>query len=558
MKEVNQMLSVWIDFYLFCILLALFIYALTVNNITTLHKAYLAFHSLMMLWPICNFIINITPDQQLQWFFLNVAFIGLSFLGFGWLMFSLVLTRKFHGLKRSFFYLSAAPAVLCSILATTNPWHFMFTQSSGGGWAVRTYGSLFWFFFISGLGYLLVSTVLIFKTAVNAAEGNMKKQVSLCMWGVVILMIFSQLDILFNVAFFPLFGVVPGLTSFGIVLSAVCFVIAINKYDLFRIVNIAQREVIDSMAIGMFVIDKDGIILDLNKSATRFLKTQAGRNFEMKDLLQLSEADGPDSIFLEEYNTNKLKSLQAEVKIIGEQTLHVSIHVSPVLDGKKNLLGRIITLNDVTELRSLLEQNNENNAILRQQNEELLRIQEELYDVNKKLEKATITDDLTDCYNKRYLMQQLAYEILVSQRYNIPFSILLIDVDNFKLINDAYGHLIGDNVLRSVVEAIKSKLRRSDILARFGGDEFIIYVPNTDRKGAFILAEKVRSAIENHWISSSRGDLRVTVSVGLISIKAEAGIFGSPENFLEELLARTDRALYDSKANGRNCVVFAE
>ena len=210
------------------------------------------------------------------------------------------------------------------------------------------------------------------------------------MWGVVILLIFSQLDILFNVALFPNFGVVPGLTSFGIVISAICYVIAIHKYDLFRIATIAQREVVDSMAIGMFVIDKDEIVLDLNKSATKFLNTQAGRNFDIKELFQLSETDGLNSIFLEEYNTNKLKSLQTEVKLIKEQTLHVSINVSPVLDGKKNLLGRIITLNDVTELRSLLEQNNEKNVILSQQNNELLRIQEELYEVNKKLEKAVV------------------------------------------------------------------------------------------------------------------------------------------------------------------------
>lgn len=550
------MLSVWMDFYLFCILLALFIYVLTVNNITTLHKAYLAFHSLMMLWPICNFIINITPDQQVQWLFLNIAFIGLSFLGFGWLMFSLVLTRKFDGLPRTFFYLAVAPAVLCSILATTNPWHFMFTQSTNGGWAIRTYGPLFWFFFISGLGYLLVSSILIFRTAINVAESNMKKQVSLCLWGVIILIVFSQLDILFNVALSPAFGVVPGLTSFGIVCSAICFVIAINKYDLFRIVNIAQREVVDSMAIGMFVIDKDEIILDLNKSATKFLNTQAGRNFDIKELLQLSETNGPDSFFLEAYHTQKLENLQTEVKLKKEKNLHISIHVSPVLDDKKNLLGRIITLNDVTELRSLLEQNNENNAILRQQNKELLRIQEELYEVNKKLERATITDDLTNCYNKRYLMQQVAYEILVSQRYRVPFSILVLDIDNFKLINDAYGHLIGDDVLVGVVDAIKSKLRSSDILARFGGDEFIIYVPNTDNEGALILAEKVRSTIESHFISTSRGDLQVTVSIGLVSVKADAGIFKNPEKFLEELLAQADLALYESKENGRNCVVY--
>jgi diguanylate cyclase (GGDEF)-like protein len=152
-------------------------------------------------------------------------------------------------------------------------------------------------------------------------------------------------------------------------------------------------------------------------------------------------------------------------------------------------------------------------------------------------------------------MQQVAYEILVSQRYKVPFSILLIDIDNFKLINDAYGHMIGDDVLRGVVDVIKSKLRSSDILARFGGDEFIIYVPNTDSEGAIILEEKVRSTIESHSIISSRGDLRVTISIGLVSVKASAEIFNSPEKFLEELLAQADLALYKSKENGRNCVV---
>ena len=552
------MLPAWVDFYPFFVLLALFIYVLTVNNITTLHKVYLAFHSLMMMWPFCNFLVNIIPDQQLQWFFLNIAFIGLCFLGFGWLMFSLVLTRKIDSYKRSVLYLSALPAVLCSLLATSNPWHFLFAQPSNSGWAIRTYGPFFWFFFISGLGYLLVSTLLIFRTMTTVAEGNMKKQVSLCMLGVVILLVFSQLDILFNVALAPTFGVVAGLTSFGIVSSAICFVIAIHKYDLFRIVTIAQREVVDSMAIGMFVIDKDDIILDLNKSATRFFKTKAGQNFDIQELFERSEADYPNSIFLEEYNANKSISLQTEVKLMLEQTLHVSISVSPVLDSNKNILGRIITLNDVTELRSLLEQNNENNAILRQQNKELLRIQEKLYEVNEKLEQATVTDDLTNCYNKRYLMQQGAYEILISQRYRVPFSIMLMDIDNFKLINDLYGHLVGDDVLRGVVDAVKKKLRRSDILARFGGDEFIIYVPKTDREGAFILAEKVRKTVESHSIISSRGNLHLTVSIGLVSVRAGAEIPSSPEYYLEELLTRADSALYVSKAKGRNCVVFAE
>ncbi|MFA4886043.1 MAG: diguanylate cyclase [Desulfotomaculaceae bacterium] len=548
----------WIDSYLFLFLLLLFIYVLAVNNITTLHKVYLAFHSLMMIWPFSHFFMHIVPDQKFQWLFLNTAFAGLCFLGFGWLIFALVLTKKIDEIKRFTLYLSAIPSVLSAVLVTTNPWHFLFTRPSDYGWTVRTYGPLFWVFAISGLFYLILSTSLMQRTVKLLSDGNMKKQLSLCIRGILLLLLFSVFDVLLNVIVYPYTKViVPGLTSLGIAISAICFVITIHKYDLFRIINAAQREVIDSIATGMIVLDRDEIVLDINASATKFIKIQTGQIFDIRTLIDLSE-DKLKETFMKEYDTGKTKTLHTEIKQREGQIRHVSINVSPVTDDKSKFLGRIITFNDITEIHSLLDKIRYNNLILLDQNKELLRVQEELYNANQKLKQMAITDDLTNCYNRRYMLGHMTDEISVAFRYKIPFSIMILDIDEFKLINDTHGHLVGDDVLRGVVSAVKKNLRRSDIMFRFGGEEFIIYAPHTDRPGASSLAEKIRVTVENHSTRISQYYLNVTISIGLISFN-DWSVEACPlEKILEDLLTRADKALYRAKAKGRNCVVSAD
>ncbi len=278
----------WIDFCLFLFLLLMFIYILTVSNVTILHKVYLAFHSLMMLWPICHFFINIIPDIKYQWISLNIAFFGLSFMGYGWIIFALLLTNKFNSFNKTRLCLLAVPAILSFILVTTNPWHFLFTQPDNG-WAIRTYGPLFWIFVTSCIFYLIFATTMMLYTRVFTADNNVRKQLSLCIGGIILLLIFSLLDILFNVILYPTFGIVPGLTSLGIIFSAVCFVIAILRYDLFKIINIARREVFDSMATGVMVIDKEDLVLDINSSAATLLKMLPGQIFDINKILSLSE-----------------------------------------------------------------------------------------------------------------------------------------------------------------------------------------------------------------------------------------------------------------------------
>ena len=193
----------WTDSCLFLFLLLLFVYVLTVNHITTLHKVYLAFHFLMMIWPFSHSLMHIVPEQCFQWFFLNLAFAGLCFLGFGWLMFSLVLTKKIDEQKRLTLFLYAIPSILSAVLVTTNPWHYLFTRPSDYGWTIRTYGPLFWVFALSGLFYLILSTNLMLRTAKMLSESNMKKQLSLCIRGILLLIFFSVFDVLLNVIIHP-------------------------------------------------------------------------------------------------------------------------------------------------------------------------------------------------------------------------------------------------------------------------------------------------------------------------------------------------------------------
>ncbi|MDF9407158.1 MAG: putative diguanylate cyclase YcdT [Pelotomaculum sp. PtaB.Bin013] len=547
-----------VDFYVFVILVALFMYVLVVNDITVLYKAYLVFHYLLGMWPFCNFLINVTPDQQLQWVFLSAAFVSLCFLGFGWHIFALVLTGKIKNVKKAYLYLWAVPAVFCSLLVITNPWHFLFAKPSLNGWATRTYGPFFWLFVFSIIIYFIVGGALMIYELATVSEKNKKKQLMLCIWGVVSFLALSITDVLLNAFILPETVVVPGLTSSGLIILAICFVVAIQKYDLFKIVSIAQREVIDSMATGMVIIDKNEVVLDINKSAGRLINLQPGHVFNVGEFYPASgiEFDGE---FLEEYGGDKSKILQTEIIINQEQPRHVAMNISPVFDHKKNLLGRSITLNDVTELRGLIEKINENNETLKLQNEELLQFQSKLYKANRKLEQMSITDALTGCYNKRYILNQLDYEIAAARRYSIPFSLMLLDLDKFKLINDTYGHLAGDDVLRGVVDIVNKNLRRSDILARFGGEEFIIYIPHIDHDGAVALANRIRSMLENQTVKTMIGELSVTISIGLISvIKVES--INIEEDFLKDLLARADNALadnalYEAKLNGRNCIV---
>lgn len=170
------------------------------------------------------------------------------------------------------------------------------------------------------------------------------------------------------------------------------------------------------------------------------------------------------------------------------------------------------------------------------------------------LELATM-DDLTGVANRRYFYERFEQEVARAQRYHHPLSCLILDLDDFKKVNDNYGHLAGDRVLREIAGIIRANCRTSDLPARFGGEEFIVLLPETDLTGAASFAERLRSLIASREIPLGNGQLlQITASLGVASFTpAELGSLDSGE----KLIQLADDALYQAKRDGKNRVVVA-
>jgi len=188
-------------------------------------------------------------------------------------------------------------------------------------------------------------------------------------------------------------------------------------------------------------------------------------------------------------------------------------------------------------------------AELEEANQQLKREIEERIQVESRLEKLASTDPLLGIYNQRYFFT-LAEEVFNQSRVNQDdLSIILLDLDHFKRINDTYGHRFGDKVLHIFAEATKSMLREEDIFARYGGEEFVILLPKTNLAMATQVAERLRNKIEKTQIVTNRGgDMSLTVSAGVAALDIEMTLN------IDILLEKADQAMYRSKGEGRNKV----
>ncbi len=176
---------------------------------------------------------------------------------------------------------------------------------------------------------------------------------------------------------------------------------------------------------------------------------------------------------------------------------------------------------------------------------------------NEKVKLLGLLDPLTGVHNRRYFDQRLAEEVSQSQRQQKPLSCLFLDIDHFKAFNDNYGHQIGDRVLQDVANVIKSQMRLSDVLGRFGGEEFSILLINTAEKEALEIAERIRQSIEAHKIElDTDTHLGITLSAGCSTLNAPLSQDSQSDGSGTQLIAAADSALYEAKENGRNRVNF--
>jgi diguanylate cyclase (GGDEF)-like protein len=178
-----------------------------------------------------------------------------------------------------------------------------------------------------------------------------------------------------------------------------------------------------------------------------------------------------------------------------------------------------------------------------------LRLSDQLDLAEERLRQLSITDELTQAYNRRYLIEVARKVLAGAKRYGDSFAIIIFDIDDFKRVNDTYGHAAGDQVLRVLSEICMTHIRDSDTFARYGGEEFVILVPRCCPTDIVKFAERIRVKLSEARIQYGQMDIQVTVSMG-------AGIFDGTTPDLDTILSRADTALYTAKKQGKNCTVL--
>ncbi|WP_243280455.1 GGDEF domain-containing protein [Clostridium sp. 1001271B_151109_B4] len=172
--------------------------------------------------------------------------------------------------------------------------------------------------------------------------------------------------------------------------------------------------------------------------------------------------------------------------------------------------------------------------------------------INKvdKMNKLVVTDELTQCYNRRYINERLPVDIDKAKRENEELSIVLVDVDHFKDINDKYGHLAGDLILKELINVIKSNIRTTvDWIARYGGEEFLIVFNGATKEEAYNISDKIRLIVEKNVFKYQGININITISIGISTLNQ--GIIN-----IDELIEVADKNLYKAKKNGRNLVAL--
>jgi len=199
----------------------------------------------------------------------------------------------------------------------------------------------------------------------------------------------------------------------------------------------------------------------------------------------------------------------------------VTISITAIYNEKKEIVGAVEIFTDITNNLDIIK--------------ELEKLKEEVF-----------TDQLTQVGNRKYAEHVLEQKINDWETFNVPFTIYFIDIDHFKKINDTYGHNIGDSVLKMVAKSILTAMRPFDTVCRWGGEEFIVIVPNIEKSTVKPVGERIRKLIENSWFEHNAKTIKVTASLGCSMVKANDSILG--------IIERSDKAMYNSKQNGRNRV----
>ena len=535
--------SGWILFALLLVTNALLAAGLAV----LLHRKYAApgrnsmIWMLIMLavWAFSYAMITISPPLADKILWLKLENIGILTVPVFWFLFTVQYAQldkwlnKFTGAL-----LFVIPLITLIFLFNPNWFHFFYSSvrpvNENSGPLIISRGP--WYFGALVQSYLLnlIGMGLLIWRFIQVRD-IFRRQIYVLIGAVLFPLL---VNVFYQLAprYIPNFSVSVDLTPLAFIITAFLLSMGVFGLRLFDLIPIARYKVLEHIPEMVFVVDAGDRVLDANSVAQRTLGKPLDEIIG-GDLIDVFH-DWPELVnrFLTKHETHE------EIHIPGAPSRTLEIIVSALYNRFNQLEGRIIVAHDISD-RKWLEND------LTYANESLKNQLIEIEQLRLELQEQAIRDPLTNVYNRRFLANSMDRELSQAGRNETPASVVIIDFDYFKQFNDTYGHRCGDFVLQYIANFLGEHIRRGDVLCRYGGEEFVVFMPDAPLKSAFERAESWRNEIANSFIEYEGLHLKTSFSAGVASFP----VHGSTS---DTLLNAADKALYQAKNGGRNKVVI--
>lgn len=488
----------------------------------------------MTIWSAFYSLNWLPVPVTLKFLVPNITYIGVVAIPALFLVFTLLFTN--HGEwsnRRLLLALSVEPAITTMLIWTNQHHHLVFRSVSlldhnnfallqlvhGPWYSINLVYS--YIVILAGFGVLLYG--MMHSSPLLKNQYRMILLAALIPWA---LSMYSEYSM--ETGYFDYTPI-----TFG--LSGILFAYSFIRNRFLNIIPVARSRIIESMSDGVLVVDAQNRIVDINPAMENFL------NREPTSFLGKPASEALQIWMDQNEPLTSGKENRTELRIPTTPSRYLDLRVTPLYDDYQQLTGRLMVFRDVTDRKQVEKK-------LRYAND---RLQSQLIEIGllqSELRAQAIRDPLTDLFNRRYLDETLDRELARAAREDYPVCVIMMDIDHFKKMNDTYGHEAGDLVLKALAKTLSTRNRRGDFTCRFGGEEFVMVMPNIELDTAYRRAEDLRKALNALYVPYGRHQLAITISMGI-------ACYPSNGEDRESILRAADRAMYAAKRAGRDHIL---
>lgn len=495
----------------------------------------------LAVWAFAYAMLTVFPTLEEKIFWLRIENIGILTVPVFWFLFTVQYAQVDRWLNRYTGALFFVIPLISLIFIISEDWFSLYYSSvrpvsASGGPLVIERGP--WYLVgaiqsyalnLAGMG-VLIWRFLYYR--------NIYRRQLTVLVGAVLIPVVANLFYQFAPRILPRLSLPVDLTPVSFTITALLISAGVFGLRIFDLIPIARHTILEHIPEMVFVVDAHDRVLDANSAAQQAL----GKSLEEiigKDPLEVFQK-WPKLI--NRFLTSD--EVHDEIQIPGDPPRVLEIAISPLYNQLGRLEGRVIVAHDVTEHKWLEQDLMFANDALKSQLEEINKLRDAL-------QEQAIRDPLTNAFNRRYLTEFLDKEILRAEREHTPVTVVIMDVDNFKQFNDSYGHKCGDEVLMIITKFLNEHSRRGDVVCRYGGEEFVVLMPNLSLETAYERAEMWRQDFSETAMEYEGMELFATFSAGVATFP-QHGSTG------EAMLQAADQALLHSKDTGKNKVTRYE